>query len=146
MNRAFRIIMIGAAASLISLLVACATSPSMEFKHPVEVPARPICSDCHRDWRSSMDHSDEYIERHKFDAAQQHQTCGICHTESFCADCHANKEELKPSDKYKNQPDRTMPHPGDYITQHRIDAKINAASCFPCHGRQSNERCMVCHR
>ncbi len=146
MNITFRILMIGQATALIALLVSCATSSSMEIKHPVEVSTRPICSDCHDDWRSSMDHSAEYIERHKFDAAQQHQTCEICHTESFCADCHAHKEEIKPSDKYKNQPDRSMPHPGDYISQHRIDGKINAASCFPCHGRQSNARCIVCHR
>jgi hypothetical protein len=27
----------------------------------------------------------------------------------------------------------------------RIDGRINPASCFPCHGRQNNERCKVCH-
>ncbi len=146
MNRKFRIFMIGLTASLISLLVACATNPSMEFKHPVDVPTRPICSHCHKDWRSSMDHSVDYIVRHKFDAAQQHQTCGICHTESFCADCHAHKEEIKPSDKFKNRPDRFMPHPGDYITQHKIDGRINPAGCLPCHGRQDNDSCKACHR
>ncbi len=148
MNTAYRIFMIGPAALLLSFFFACATTSSIERKHPVEVSTRPICSDCHDDWRSSMDHSAEYINRHKYDAAQQHQTCEICHTESFCADCHAHKEEIKSSDKYINQPDRSlsMPHPGDYISQHRIDGKINAASCFPCHGRQNNARCIVCHR
>lgn len=133
-------------ASLIFVLAACAASMSMAAKHPVEVPTRPICSDCHNDWRASLDHSADYIERHKFYASQQRQTCGVCHTESFCADCHAHKEEIKPSDKYKNAPDRAMPHPGDYLNQHKIDGKINPASCFPCHGRQNNERCIVCHR
>jgi len=123
------------------------STASAAAKHPVEVEAPVICSQCHADWRASMDHSAEFGRlRHKFSASQNGQVCGICHKESFCADCHAHKEELKPSDKYKDAPERALPHRGDYLNQHKIDGRINPASCMRCHGRQNNERCRTCHR
>ena len=147
MNLSAKIIVIAAlGASLIAVLFACTGTTSIAAKHPVELQTKPLCSDCHTDSRASLDHRSDYIERHKFFASQQRQTCGLCHTESFCSDCHANKEEIKPSDKFKYSPERSMPHPGDYLNQHKIDGRINPASCFPCHGRANNERCKVCHR
>ncbi len=131
---------------LAAVLVSCAVHQSMAPKHPMEVAAMPICSECHTDWRSAFDHRQDFLRTHKFNAGRQKQTCGVCHADSFCSDCHANKEEIKPSDKYKDAPGRSMPHRGDYLNQHKIDGKINPASCFPCHGRQNNERCRVCHR
>ena len=128
------------------VLFACAQTASIARKHPQEITGMPRCSDCHADWRASLDHSSDYIKRHQFYASQQKQVCDACHAESFCADCHANKEEMKPSDKFKDTPERTLPHRGDYLTQHKIDGKINPASCFPCHGRQNNERCKTCHK
>jgi hypothetical protein len=127
-------------------LFACATHQSLAKVHPVELTTAPHCGECHTDGRAALDHTPDYATRHKFYASQQRQTCSLCHRESFCADCHAHKEELKPSDKYKDAPERTMPHRGDYLTQHRIDGRVNPASCFPCHGRQNNERCRVCHQ
>jgi len=137
--------------TLISLLfaaslVACATKQSMAQKHPMEVQARQLCSECHADWRATLDHNAEYIRRHKFYALQQKSACDMCHTNAFCSDCHAHKEEIKPSDKYKDSPQRSLPHSGDYLSQHRIDGRLDPASCFPCHGRQNNERCKTCHR
>ena len=129
-----------------AVLAACATTGSLPAKHPAEVEGMPVCSDCHTDWRANLDHRQNYIKRHGLYAAQQSRTCELCHARSFCSDCHANKEELKPSDKYKDSPQRTMPHLGDYINQHKIDGKLDPASCFPCHGRQNNEKCKECHR
>jgi hypothetical protein len=117
------------------------------LKHPVEVDVPAICSDCHQDWRSGLDHTAEFGKfRHRFLAQQNKQACGVCHVESFCSDCHAHKEPLKPSDKYKDAPERALPHRGDYINQHKIDGRINPASCMKCHGRTNNERCKTCHR
>jgi hypothetical protein len=130
----------------VAMLAACAVHQSMAKKHPMEVEGRPVCSDCHTDGRAAMDHSPDFIKRHRFYASQQKQSCDLCHVQSFCADCHAHKEEIKPSDKYKDAPTRSMPHRGDYLNQHKIDGKINPASCFPCHGRQNNERCKTCHK
>jgi len=144
-NRSMKIrtLIVLAATLSVSLLFAAA---GIAKQHPVEVTGAPICRDCHTDWRSSLDHTQDFSARHKFYAVQQKATCQLCHVESFCADCHANREELKPSDKYKDSPERTMPHRGDYLTQHRIDGRINPASCFPCHGRQNNARCKACHK
>jgi len=130
----------------VAFLYACAQTASLARKHPVETPGFPICGDCHTDWRAALDHTQDFSSRHKFYARQQQQACDVCHTEAFCADCHASKDELKPSDKYKDDPERSLPHRGDYLTQHKIDGAINPASCFPCHGRQNNARCKTCHR
>jgi hypothetical protein len=128
-------------------LYACASTKSMAPKHPMEVTAPVMCSECHMDWRAALDHSADFGGiRHRFLAQQNKQACGTCHSESFCSDCHAHKEELKPSDKFKESPERALPHRGDYLNQHKIDGRINPASCMKCHGRQNNERCRTCHR
>jgi hypothetical protein len=127
-------------------IYACAHTASRATQHPVELTAPPMCSDCHQDWRSAMDHTSDYSTRHRFYAVQQSQTCNACHKESFCSDCHAHKEELKPSDKFKDSVERDMPHRGDYLSQHKIDGRIDPASCMKCHGRSNNERCRVCHK
>ena len=126
-------------------IYACAHTGSMATWHPVEVPALPMCSDCHTDARAALDHTVDFPERHRF-YAEQTRMCSVCHKESFCSDCHAHKEELKPSDKYQDSPERTLPHRGDYINQHKIDGQINPAACMKCHGRTNNERCLACHR
>ena len=147
MNRAAKTFVLSiVTVTSVFILFACATTKSLPARHPMEVQGMPLCSDCHTDGRTSLDHRQDWNSRHKFQAAQQQRTCELCHAQSFCADCHANKEELKPSDKYKDAPQRTMPHRGDYLNQHKIDGKLNPASCFPCHGRQNNERCKTCHK
>jgi hypothetical protein len=138
---------IGMATVCAAVLVACASHQSLPVKHPMEVQGMPTCSECHPDdWRAELDHRPGYFRKHKFYASRRKQACELCHAGAFCADCHTNKEELKPSDKFKDEPWRNGPHQGDYLNQHRIDGKINPASCFPCHGRKNNEQCRTCHR
>jgi hypothetical protein len=127
-------------------LFACAQNASLVREHPVEVTGMPICGDCHTDGRASLNHTSQYITQHQFYASQNSQMCGVCHKESFCSDCHAHKEEIKPSEKFKDSPERSLPHRGDYLNQHKIDGRIDPASCMKCHGRQNNERCRECHR
>ena len=147
MNRTMKtVVLAGLAALFAAVLAACATTASLPAKHPAEVEGMPVCSDCHTDWRANLDHRQDYINRHGLYAAQQARTCELCHARSFCADCHANKEELKPSDKYKDAPYRSLPHPGNYLSQHRRDGMINPAACFKCHGRKDDWRCRSCHR
>ncbi len=129
-----------------AMLYACAHTPSVASRHPVQEENTSVCTDCHADWRSSLSHTADFNTRHKFYAYQQQRTCSICHSESFCSDCHAHKEELKPSDKYKEMVTRDLPHRGDYLSRHQIDGRVNPAWCIRCHGRQNNERCRVCHR
>lgn len=129
-----------------ALLYACAHTQSMPARHPVEDPNLGLCSACHTDERSALSHTADFSSRHKFYAYQQQRTCTLCHSQSYCSDCHAHKEELKPSDKFKEDVTRDLPHRGDYISQHQIDGRINPTLCIKCHGRQNNERCRICHR
>jgi len=129
------------------ILYACANTGSTAKVHPVEVKWPADCTECHTDNWAALKHNDPgFYEKHRYYAQQNKFACYACHQESFCADCHANKEEIKPSDKYKESPERFLPHRGDYLSQHKIDGRINPASCLKCHGRQNNERCKTCHK
>ena len=135
---------------LMTLLYACANTTSLPRIHPEDVRAQgnalPNCADCHTDSWSALNHrAPDFMSKHRYYAASTRQACNSCHHESFCTDCHANKEDIKPSDKFSNAPERSLPHRGDYLTQHRIDGKINPVSCVKCHGRTSNARCASCH-
>jgi hypothetical protein len=128
-----------------TLLYAC-TSPSIALRHPEAVKGMPDCAECHNDSWGALNHKAvDFYSKHRFYASQPN-VCMACHTQSFCSDCHAHKEEIKPSDKYKESPELNLPHRGDYFSQHKIDGRINPASCAKCHGRQNNERCKTCHR
>jgi hypothetical protein len=132
---------------LLGILYACAHMASSPKEHPVAVTGLPNCAECHGDrWAAWNHQASDFYRKHRFYAAQQRQACGTCHRESFCNDCHAYKEEIKPSDKYKTSPERSLPHRGDYLSRHRIEGRINPASCLKCHGRGNNERCKACHR
>ena len=132
--------------TLIICLYDFITARSLEKIHPFQIDDPPSCSDCHGDERAALNHTADYNLRHKFYASQQDQVCNLCHKASFCSDCHGNKEELKPSDKFKDSPERFLPHRGDYLTQNRIDGRINPSPCLKCHGRHNNTRCRSCHR
>jgi len=121
--------------------------------HPIELLSSPICTECHVDESGvalkpikTFNHSSDFIKRHRFYASQTDHLCRACHKTSFCTDCHAYKDELKPSLKYSDEPERWLPHRGDYLFQHRIDGRMDPASCFRCHGRQNNRRCKECHK
>ena len=133
---------------MLSLLYACANTNSLPRVHPEDVGKTiPNCSECHTDSWASLNHrSPDFMAKHRFYAASSRQACSSCHQESFCSDCHAHKEEIKPSDKFSDSPERTLPHRGDYLSQHKIDGRINPVSCVKCHGRQNNERCASCHK
>jgi hypothetical protein len=130
-----------------SILYACANTTSIVRTHPEKVVGLTDCSECHTDSLKAFNHKAvDFFEKHRHYAQQQRLACAACHQESFCSDCHAHKEEIKPSDKHADSPERALPHRGDYLNQHRIDGRINPASCVKCHGRQNNERCKTCHR
>lgn len=132
---------------LLSVLYACASTTSVAVVHPEKVSGLPNCTECHTDAYGFMNHKAlDFNLKHKFYAASSRQACASCHQESFCVDCHAHKEELKPSDKFADSPERMLPHRGDYLGQHKIDGRIDPTGCAKCHGRQNNERCASCHK
>lgn len=131
---------------MVCFLYACANTASVAKVHPMETKGLPDCTECHSDSWGALNHkAADFYKKHKFYAGQQY-ACASCHEQSFCSDCHAHKEEIKPSDKFKDSPERALPHRGDYLSQHKIDGRVDPASCVKCHGRQNNERCKTCHR
>ncbi len=146
-----------AMACVFVILAACAQMkalPSLPESHPEELAAGPVsCSECHQDEQrgtmkafGAFNHSPSFVRNHRFYASGDDRLCAACHKGSFCADCHTNKVEMKPSLKYGYRPDRTMQHRGNFLTLHKIEGKLDPASCYRCHGRTNNERCVTCHR
>lgn len=119
----------------------------------VKFKALRLCAECHTDDEGAalkpietFSHTTDFITRHRFYASQNDNLCASCHKTSFCTECHARKDELKPNVKNPEKSEMQMPHRGSYMFQHRIDGMIDPASCFRCHGRQSNKTCKRCHK
>lgn len=128
-------------------VAACANTKSVALVHPEAVSGLPNCTECHTDSWGAMNHqAQDFFLKHKFYAGQQKAACASCHKESFCVECHTRKAEIKPSDLHKDRPELSLPHRGDYLSQHKIDGRIDPTSCLKCHGRSNNERCAVCHK
>lgn len=127
---------------------------SLPASHPEALgEGRVACTECHEDQSTGVlkpygtfSHTTAFIKNHRFYAATDDRLCASCHKGSFCADCHANEVEIKPSTKYGDRPDRELVHRGDYLTLHKIDGRIDPTSCYRCHGRTNNERCVICHK
>lgn len=131
-----------------------AKEESVPLKHPEELEAgRPDCRECHEDVSTGtlkpyeeFRHTSTFVEKHYLYAKQGQNLCMACHDLSYCGTCHAHREELKPNVKNPERPDRFLPHRGDYITQHPLDARMNPGPCFKCHGNKADTVCLRCHR
>ena len=142
---------------LVMLLAACAQMKSISTapdSHPEALATgqQLNCTECHEDQQkgtiksySNFSHTPNFVKNHRFYAASNDRLCSSCHKPSFCNDCHSNRTEIKPSALYGNRPDREMPHRGNFMTLHKIEGKLDPASCYRCHGRANSERCSPCH-
>jgi hypothetical protein len=142
----------------IILIAACAqmkTVPVLPDSHPEALSngQQVNCSECHEDGDKGslkniavFSHTPSFVRNHRFYAGSDERLCGSCHKSSFCNDCHTNKVEISPAMKYRYRPDREMPHRGNYMTLHKIEGKLDPASCYRCHGRADNQLCNNCHR
>jgi len=146
---------LGAAA--LAMLMGCSAvsqPQSVPPKHPEELAARRAdCRECHNDVSTgalkpyaTFRHSVVFVRQHMMYASQGQNLCSACHAPSFCQTCHARKEELRPNQKMGDRPDRELPHRGDYISLHPLDARIDPGSCFRCHGNKNDVKCRACHR
>ena len=85
-------------------------------------------------WLHNAAHTPDFIERHKWIAADDSVFCANCHKEDFCTDCHDGR--VRP---------RSV-HPSDYLNMHAIDARtggVGSEKCQSCHREQSF--CLDCH-
>lgn len=140
------------------VLASCASMVAKDKSLPAAHPEalgekRVLCSECHEDQArgslkqlAAFSHTNTFVKEHRFYAMNSSRLCAVCHAASFCNDCHVTKGEIKPSQKIGNRPDRELIHRGDFMTRHRIEGKLDPASCFRCHGRGNNELCRSCHR
>ncbi|NTV49038.1 MAG: cytochrome C [Geobacteraceae bacterium] len=147
-----------AAVGIVGIVTSCSqmkTIPDLPGSHPkvLAVGQQVDCSECHKGEqnvtlkdRNSFSHTPVFVKNHRFYAASDDRLCSACHQGSFCNDCHTNKIEMKPSTVYGHRPEREFQHRGNFMTLHKIEGKLDPASCYRCHGRANNERCIACHR
>jgi hypothetical protein len=140
------------------VVIACATARNGYIppaKHPpiYEMGERRVyCVRCHGYGKEKVDfekynHTVFFTDSHRLAAYQDERVCAMCHETSFCNICHiVPSSELKPSLQYPTENHRRFQHRGDYISRHRIEARVDPSSCFRCHGNpRSSQTCRPCH-
>jgi len=137
------------------LVAACASLPkryTLPDKHPEALgKSRTNCLECHDRSDGTVVyanyvHTPDWTGVHRTRAYQGEAVCNLCHTQSYCNDCHVTRSELKPSLKNQTETYRRTPHRGDYLSRHRIDARLDPTSCFRCHGNpKASKTCAPCH-
>lgn len=147
-----------AISAFLSLLLATACTAQKGYRLPAAHPElfelaqrREFCTKCHGFRKEPIDfqrynHTPLFTESHRLVAYQDDRVCALCHSFSFCNDCHATRVELKPSLKNQTENYRRMQHRGDYLARHRIEGRMDPTSCFRCHGNPgSSQTCQPCH-
>jgi hypothetical protein len=137
---------------VITLIAGCSSIRNIPKQHEEKLTEKPLCLDCHEEGEtvgnrpfSVYSHNASFFERHGNPAGDFQAVCETCHSRKFCSDCHGVKEEIVPSRKLGNRPDRSSPHRGDYFNKHKIEGRVDKAKCFKCHGRRNNKACRQCH-
>lgn len=124
----------------------CTGPQSAALVHPEKLESAPVCTSCHDADYAVYNHDLRWMKSHGQAAVRNQRGCEICHQVSYCADCHGNREEIKPTDKRPDRFSPSTPHRGDYLSQHQVDGRLDPASCFTCHGRKNEGRCRICHQ
>ena len=83
-------------------------------------------------WLHNAQHTPDFVQRHKYVAANDSQFCGTCHKEEFCTGCHDGR--VRP---------RNI-HPSDYLNMHAVEGRLATQKCTSCHREQSF--CLGCHQ
>ncbi len=83
-------------------------------------------------WLRNAEHTPDFVQRHKYVAANDSQFCANCHKEDFCTNCHDGR--VRP---------RSI-HPNDYLSMHAIEGRLATQKCTSCHREQSF--CLGCHQ
>jgi hypothetical protein len=83
-------------------------------------------------WLHNAQHAPDFVQRHKYVAANDSEFCSNCHKEDFCTACHDGR--VRP---------RNI-HPNDYLNMHAVEARLATQKCTSCHREQSF--CLGCHQ
>jgi hypothetical protein len=76
-------------------------------------------------------HGPGFANDHRRAAQRPDRTCGACHRESYCSDCHNGV--VKPMDF----------HTGNYLQVHAIESRRGTPECSSCH--RAATFCLACH-
>jgi hypothetical protein len=107
------------------------------------------CSTCHEDLArhpiqpaSLLPHRGDFVRQHSDAARSSGATCGTCHEQTFCTDCHnASKAPLVELRRPERVEQRFI-HRNDFVSRHMIEARIDQTQCLRCHGTGF---CQNCH-
>ncbi len=107
------------------------------------------CSPCHVDLArfplrpvSDFSHQGNFTRNHAGIARASTASCGHCHEQAFCQDCHAKTLPLPVEELLADRVDRNFIHRGDYLSRHSIEARVDQPLCQRCHGTSF---CTDCH-
>jgi|GEM_PF-176223 c(7)-type cytochrome triheme protein len=107
------------------------------------------CEKCHESlaeypikFVSAFNHGADFIRDHSRWAKGQADVCASCHRQQFCADCHSQRAQVRPSVKFAENTARRFIHRGDWLSRHPVQARADAMSCKRCH---SSKTCDACH-
>jgi hypothetical protein len=68
---------------------------------------------------------------HASEASADPVACQNCHRDSFCINCHQNRDSIL-----------TFVHERNYLSFHSVDARANPMQCGSCH---REDFCLNCH-
>ena len=107
------------------------------------------CDTCHVDLASyplvpvsQVSHQGDFLRRHASVARSSQQSCGTCHEQNFCLDCHEKTAMVPVETKLVDRPDRRFIHRQDFLGRHSVESRMDPASCQRCH---STNTCETCH-
>lgn len=110
--------------------------------------AQARCEPCHRDlWRfpvkpvATFSHQGNFLREHAAQAATSAETCGRCHDQTFCADCHARTLPSRVEVRFPEDVVRRFIHREGFVGAHTLEARTDAVSCQRCHGTRFCESC-----
>ena len=110
---------------------------------------RGECLGCHRlfDLRqlkpvSFLSHDLAWMRRHGDSARTSGAQCELCHAQVQCDSCHDATKHLVPAQANPELIDRNLPHRGDFVARHSLEARSQPGSCFSCH---ATTECEACH-
>ncbi|MBN2801967.1 MAG: hypothetical protein JXR91_02615 [Deltaproteobacteria bacterium] len=84
------------------------------------------------DFLKGPTHKTGWEGRHSRIAGADSGFCANCHTNKFCQDCHTGKLNGR------------KVHPGDWLSTHGTETRLDNPSCMGCH--RSQTFCIECHR
>ncbi len=92
-------------------------------------------------------HRGDWLSRHPMEARLDSKSCGTCHQQSSCQQCH-DRMGVSQTGALGS---KTGPHPPGWLIRgsgenHGDAARRDAVSCAACHDRGAASNCVTCHR